>query len=193
MTIHVRTWTGGCSARITDMTNAGKRGKKCAVLRFNGVQWGHGVGTEDQQRAKEVSTQIFDCIAKLLDASPTCDFATAAGIVEAMVADARSQGIPESYIGLYREEIRGIDAPVEPLEAKGDGWHATADENGVTVDDTRDQFNEPCMITTRQKNSQAYRIARKVWDRVMKAASFHEAGDILRDAGCKLHYYCRMD
>ena len=192
-TIHVKTWTGACNARITDMTNAGKRGKKCSVLRFKGALWGHGVGTPDQQHAKEVSTQIFYAIEDLRDESPSCDFATAAGIIETMIADARLQGIPESYIAVYREEIRGVDAPVEKLTAHGDGWNALADENGITVNDTRDLYNEPCMITSRQKKSQAYRLARKVWDRVAKAISFHEVGDILREAGCNLHYFCRVD
>ena len=37
MKIHVRTWLGSGSCRITDMTDAGKRGRKCRVLRFSGL------------------------------------------------------------------------------------------------------------------------------------------------------------
>ena len=37
MAIHVQVWTGSGTARITDMTNAGKRGKTCRRLRFSGA------------------------------------------------------------------------------------------------------------------------------------------------------------
>ena len=36
MTIHIRTWSGAGSGTVTDMTNAGKRGKKCRTIYFGG-------------------------------------------------------------------------------------------------------------------------------------------------------------
>ena len=37
MPIHVQIWTGASSARVTDMTNAGKRGKTCEKT----IAWTH--------------------------------------------------------------------------------------------------------------------------------------------------------
>ena len=191
MTIHVQIWTGACNARITDMTNAGKRGKTCRTMRFSGTSTTYCCHNPAWSTAAEMTNDI---LGRLTGLPEDADFDAAAELLRNAVEAARAEGVNDDFISLHEDEpIRGVDAPVEKLEASGDGWRATADENGVTIDDTRDQFNEPCMITTRQKNSQAYRIARKVWDRVMKAASFHEVGDILRDAGCRLHYYCRVD
>jgi len=192
--IHVKTWNGGCSARITDMTNAGKRGKTCRVLSFRGCPWDSWSGDDLQKQSKQVSNNVMHVIEGLLPASPTCDFDTAAGMIEAMIDKARAEGIPESYVAAYRAEIRGVDAPVEKLTASGEGWSASADENGISIDDEKDQCNLPCMITShKQKDSEAYRLAVKVWDQVKTATSFNNVGDILSAAGCRLHYFCRMD
>ena len=75
-----------------------------------------------------------------------------------------------------------------------DVWDGQASQSGgITLNDRTDRHNEPCMITSRQTNGSAYRKAAKVWEQVKGAKSMHEASNILHAAGCKLHYFCRLD
>jgi hypothetical protein len=187
MKTHVKVWTGGPSLQLIDMTNAGKRGKKCRTIRASGwytskpdlkttANWsGHMV-----HWAEHVDTsKSFDELAEEL-----------VGIACAAYAD----GVDPHYLRVHEvEEIRGIDAPKVKLVASGPGWSAQADENGIVINDDADQHNLPCEITHQQTNAAAYAIAAKVWDKVKQAKSFSEAGQILSGAGAKLHYYCRMD
>lgn len=192
--INVKTWQGG-SAAITDMANAGKRGKTCRVLRFAGAPWASNVGDETQRKASYHTCQIMAAIEGLLPADPAVSFGTAAGIVSAMVSTAQADGVPEHYVACYAEEIRGVDAPVEALHHVVDGvYGATADGNGITLAAHNDPYNEWREITPHnQSDKQAYRLASKVWDKVTQCQTLHEAADVLRAAGCKLHGYCAMD
>ena len=182
--LHIQTWPGSCSATVIDMRNAGKRGQTCQVLRLSGCAYG---GTNPElQRAHDESLLILHDIE-------TCPNDTSFVKMREMIND-RAARFASPYITAYQEEIRAVDAPVPVLSA-GDGatWTAEADETGVTVLDERDQNNLPAAITSRQSKGQAYRLARKVWEQVKAAGSFSAACDVLRAAGCKLHYYCRMD
>ena len=189
--IHVQTWSGSCTARITDMANAGKRGKTCRVLRFSGCPWPSGTGNDLQQRGRQATADILQAIEGF---TPDRDFDMVAALLQAAIQKARNDGIPESHVAAYPEELKGIHAPVPRLTASGEGWSASADESGISVNDDADAYNMPCMITpSGQTNNQSYKLAAKVWEQVKAATSFHDVGDILRAAGCKLHYYCRMD
>jgi hypothetical protein len=185
--IHIRTWSGSGSARITEMIHAGKVGKKCRTLRFSGSVYS---GVQEPWRR---STDYTMRAIWLLDKTPLdTPFDVVRGNLAAIIAEAN---VPGSYLALYEEEIRGVDAPREPLWVGVPGkWSAGANESGVTIDDLADSFNEPCCITpSSQKGRVAYEKAAKVWHQVELAKSFREACEVLRNAGCKLHYYCRMD
>ncbi len=168
--IHVQTWESGCSGRITDMTNAGKRGKRCRVIRF-------------ANRGDTATCSIFYEIKAL---PLSLSFDTAAEMLREMVA--RVDGVT-----LDEELIRGIDAPVTPLSAGVAGkWAGHADQTGISLS-ALDDINEWREVTIRQTGPAAYAIARKVWERVKTAATVYEAGRILREAGASLHGYCGMD
>lgn len=192
--IHVRTWSGSQAARITDMANAGKRGKRCRVLRFSGAGWStSSTLSERQNEAANATREILGFVERL---DPSASFDEVAGTIAGMIDLARkAHDLPEAWLTCCADEIRGVDAPRPVLTAGVAGkWSASADENGITVNDEVDQNNLPCMITpSGQQSSRAYDLAAKVWDRVRSAASFSEVGEILGAAGCKLHYYCRMD
>lgn len=84
----------------------------------------------------------------------------------------------------------------ETLTAGVEGvWTGTVcPEYGVSLSDLTDKNNEPASITHHsQTNGSAYRKAAKVWEAVKLAKSMNEASQILSAAGCKMHYYCRMD
>lgn len=191
MTIHVQTWSGACNGRITDMTHSGKRGKRCRVLRFAGFPLAAGDGNQLQQDAKRESEHIMGILSSL---DPSWSYDDASRIIRQAVSRARVQGIPESDVACYDEEIRGVDAPLPKLVAGNDRWSAVADESGLMLRDLTDQWNEPAACTPHgQEGSQAYRLAAKVWEQLAGAATMSCAMDILRNAGCKLHYWCMVD
>jgi hypothetical protein len=169
------------------MTNAGKRGKTCRVAWWSGFRWTGDPTQTDYVEADHNSLQS-EVVIKAL--TPEMSFDEALAAVRAAV-----DRFPAPWVLLSEpDEIRGIDAPKEKLTAGKDGvWCGTLDNHGVHLRDLTDPHNEPTMITHRQTNHAAYAMARKVWFRVMQATTMHEASEILRLAGCRLHYYCAMD
>jgi hypothetical protein len=186
--IHVQTWSGGGSLRITEMVNAGKAGKRCRILGFRG--WLNTGTTEEAQRAHTLAVVARDW-ANRLDTSTTLEDAETA--LRALVAEFAP--LPAYACEIYVDDIRGVDAPRPKLTAGVDGkWSASADENGVFVSEDADSYNEPAMCTpSSQSNARAYQLAAKVWGQVEQCQTFSQVGNVLRDAGCKLHYWCRMD
>jgi len=169
------------------MINAGKVGKRCRTLRFSG--WNPSGGDETARRCCDYTMRAIWMLEKMASDTP---FDKVRDELTALIAEAN---VPSSYLNLYDEEIRGVDAPREVLTAGVEGkWSASANETGVSINDLVDHYNEPCCITPHdQKGRIAYQKAAKVWPQLESAATFHDACEILRNAGCKLHYYCRMD
>jgi hypothetical protein len=190
MTIHVRTWPGSGSATVTDMTHAGRRGRKCRTLRVSGwlpEAW-------DDTPAGRARRHTFGLLAALDETKADEDFDAVRKRVRDLVAAARQDGVPEGNLTSYDEEIRGIDAPRPKLTAGVAGkWSAYADESGIHLYALDDPWNEWTEITHNQTEAAAYAIACKVWPLVQKAQTLHEAATILRAAGARLHGYCAID
>lgn len=205
--IHVRNWTGTGSVRVIDMTNAGKRGKRCEAIHYQGQRWGRlqSQMSEAEKASEKGSLAIEFYVARLAGKTPNdsinmvidADYAEVAGTIKAMVAEARAAGAETWAINAYDEVIRGVDAPVAPLSASSAKVSVSADESGISIRDLVDANNWPAMISIRQSEQQAYRYAAKVWPAVVEAvaqgAGMYAIGDILSNAGCNLHSYCMMD
>lgn len=90
-----------------------------------------------------------------------------------------------------------MTAEVTKMTAGVDGkWSLTISTDfGVSLDDLTDQNNLPAVITpsSRQTSGSAFKKARKVWDKIEACGTFRDVWQVLQDAGCKTHYYCRMD
>lgn len=171
MAVHVQIWSGAGNAGVTDMTNAGKRGKVCRTFSFC------------SHYAERSTAIVLHYLAH--DVAESADY-------DAVRAHVGSLVTAENTI--YDREIRGIDAPKPVLTATVEGeFSASIDSNGVHVSDLSDMHNEPRAITSKQSTAQAYKLAAKAWAKVQAASSFHEATNVLRDAGCSLHHYCAMD
>lgn len=184
--IHVQTWTGATSGRITDMTNARKRGKTCDVIRFSGWNpYGEGEPYET------IRNTCYD-IRRWLESLPAdSDFATVAAELERRV---NAAGLPEHACAAYRETIRGVDAPLPVLTASGpnDAWTASATIDGITIYDNKDQNNLPAVMVN-GSIQKAYGIVAKHWDRVKACPTFHSVDQLFRELGLSTHYWCRMD
>jgi hypothetical protein len=186
--VHVQTWVG--SATVTDMTNAGKTGKRCRVLRVSGASWDEWAGDDVQKLAARLTRQIIRLLNELDTAN--C-FAMVRDRLTELVDEARADGVPEGYLSIHDEEIRGIDAPRPVLTAGVEGvWSGSVDEGGVSLH-ALDDVNQWRECTHGQTGAAAYKIASAVWGRVKEAKTLHEASSILRDAGCRLHGWCGLD
>lgn len=188
MGIHLTIWIGGPSARLTDTTNAGKRGKTCRVLSLNSPSLdgdaAHFIRFE-LPRLAGVDTAAAGGKADGGVFLPLLDF-------DVLAAKIREAAPPA--VSTEDREIAGLEAPRERLTAGHAGkWSGEVDEGGVTLSDLTDRNNEPRAITSGQVKSRAYVLAAKVWPQVQAAATFGEAAKILAAAGCKLHHYCAVD
>lgn len=177
--IHVRTWSGGSqSVRVTDMTNAGKRGKTCRTVHasFTGRigddaagygEWLHAIN--DTLPALDAGETSFDDVLTFLRAL--------AGL---------------ATIELREETIRGVDAPLAKISTSGPKFTASANEDGVTVCCLVDRANLPQALS-RGSNAKAYAIAAKVFPTLRPEMTIHEVVSALVAAGVDMHSYCAMD
>lgn len=174
--IHIRTWSGSLSAVVTEMANAGRRGKVCRTLRLSGSVY-------EQDPGYGEVFHFFCGLAELSGEESLDDVLLLARALQAEVPEFK----------FYEETIRGIDAPRVRLVAGVEGaWIGSADEDGVGLADLRDRANEP-RARSRGTPARAYTLAAKVWARVQAARTYPEALDVLRDAGLDLSTYCAVD
>lgn len=180
--IHVQSWIGSNSARITEMDGAYRPGARLRVLRLSG-SYGNGPLANIALNMRVAAEE--------LDRSASFDEAEAA-LRARFVELTNGVADTEHLAPLHEGTIRGVDAPREPLVFNCPKWGIKADEDGISMHDD-DRHNEGRMITIRQSPARAYQIAREAWPLVVKAATMHEASDILGARGARLHYYCGMD
>lgn len=190
--INVQVWSGSGSVRITDMTNAGKRGKTCKILsiRGEGSRW-----IEPEQVVQKKAMDYTQEIILTAEVFPTdTKFEDVTKEIEVIAHKAWADGVIPVWLEMELREIRGVDAPKQKLIYENENFSACADDDGITINDKCDLHNEPSMITSHlQAKNAAYAVAVKAWTKVTQAKTFSEAGNVLRDAGARLHYYCRMD
>lgn len=184
MSVNIKVWQAG-SAVVTDMTNAQKRGKVCQVLRFNGWR----PYPSDDPKVKLATRATDDVIYYLNNVDQSISFEEVVAKVEEILAKHGSE-----HTRVYRDEIKGVHAPVERITAGKEGsWGFSADETGVSVSDYVDQWNQPRSITHNQTPAKAYKLAKAVLAKLEKAETYSEACCILSAAGCRLHSYCAVD
>lgn len=188
--VHVDVWSGSRTARITDMTNAGKRGKTCRVVSFDCYD-GDGAhvidrlcATPEQVKAREGKQ------AWVLESGPVHEVRE--GSFDELIASLRP--LVKNPSNVHEYEIKGIRAPRPILTHGVEGvFSACANESGVSLSDLNDPNEWREATDHRQSEARAYELAAKVWDRVKQAKTMREASAILRDAGCRLHGWCGRD
>lgn len=206
MKTHARLWIGTGGFCVTDMTHAGKVGKVCRTLRFNGYPWDieHSQHASDSDKAAaRWSRTIYYKLYEFAgiecgyqhEIEIPLPFEEVKAALESIVEKAYSDGVSVNAgrLTLYEEPIKGIEAPAPALTAGVEGkWSAGADETGISLRQ-HDDPNEWSEITHGQTGWSAYKAAIKVWSRVKLAKTLSEAREILRSAGARLHGYCAMD
>ena len=117
--IHVQIYRAARNGRITDLTNAGKRGKTCRAIRFRGTDNPHLWGRADDF-AENVSAHTRGVI-QFLDraaADPDYTFDMVEAGLRVLVDGARAEGVSADLLDYSEETIRGIDAPLPPFSER---------------------------------------------------------------------------
>jgi hypothetical protein len=174
------TWSNGSyrihryasSLRVTDIRNAGQRGKRCQRLSV----WDDMIANHEH---------LADMLSGVLVAAAMCD----AGISEMAQACADA-----ALTGYAVTELRGVD--VEPAELSVTGKHVrvTATDLEVCIRDLDDAANEPTAITN--KRSDAKKLNSWIGRNLVRVDGlrFSELVNVVRsECGITLHQWCAID
>ena len=170
------------SIRVTDLTNAGKRGKRCDEL---WVSWWRG----DTGEIEHAVTEWLDAAAHVLGFGILQDKIMAG--LEALKS--KSGG---SYLESGVNHLRGVDVmPIgfSPVKIHGKHVHIEAGHDSFVIRDLDDRYNEPTCIARGKKSipvvyrwvsDNRYQIADMTFSQVLKG---------LDAAGADYHQFCAVD
>ena len=172
------------TVRVTDLTNAGKRGKRCdqAVV--------YNIDYAERDASSEIE-EMMDGIERARN------YAQALKVMEKSVDEINVV----SKMGVkFDEQIeRGVDvAPggFSKIKINGKNVYIEADFSRFVVRDKVDMNNEPtCIPGARGKKTSIKMFYRWATDNenFIKRATFSEVLDSMTKAGIPYHYYCAMD
>jgi len=175
------------SVEITDLTNAGKRGKRCRVLSVYDLDMMRG--------AEGLVEDMMD------DLSRVKTYAQAERVVGKFM-DEVDELADGGYVPIKTDErlVRGVDvAPgdFKPITVNGQHVYVEAEYDSFVIRDKDDQYNEPtCIPTVRgPKRTSIKMFYRWVMDNEnwLRRATFREVTLSLMKAGIPFHEYCAVD
>jgi hypothetical protein len=160
------------SIRVTDIRNAGRRGKRCQQL-----------GVWDDMIAKH--EHLADTLSSLLVAGAECG---------ASIAEMAQACADAGLTGYEVQDLRSVD--VEPTELSVTGRHVrvTATDLDVCIRDLDDRMNEPTAIA--RKRSDAKKVHGWVRRNLVRVneSTFRELINTIRsECGVSLHQWCAVD
>lgn len=179
------------SILVTDLTNAGKRGKDVVQFALTDLDY---VKNRDDSSNVEMNARI----KKFIDTLPAQrSFASAMAAAESIADDVPSMGLIAPKF--YKEVLRGVDvAPpgFKPFKVEGEFVIVEADYTSFMVRDKTDMDNEPtCIPSTRGGKSDVKAFFRWVRDNVaaIKNMRFHDVLDGMNKNDIKHHTFCAID
>lgn len=183
------------SLEVTDLANAGKRGKVVSRFTLYDIDL---LGGADDAKAKIVEQNVEKLISSLADGR--INFEQAKKWAFIIMEDAKTKGIHGPKV--EERKLRGVDVP--PAESSGRGaikldtpnFSLEASPLDFSVRDKKDTANYPAMMPA----SEAKRTsARKFYDwltvnrDVVKSMTFNALQNALSDAGIRYHSWSTMD
>ena len=178
-------YVGHFGLQVTEITNAGRKGKKCAKFSVCGEGWNDdlawaSIGT-DLSVIAQSKTLTADAMEEEIKGISAKAYAKCRG--------SESWGVMMSY----RNELRGIDVPLAPIVVHNKTMYLEADGVDVLVRNLTDQHNEPTTIITKKND------ARKFYDYVsahsanLSEMTYHQVTSLMLNMGLKIHSYCAVD
>lgn len=168
----------GSSIQITDLTNAGKRGKFCVQYRFNFHNMSKGI----------IDAEIF-----FLDAYYTN--------MDETIANLKNKFLESTEI-FY---LKGVDvSPDLPsIELSTDKWYlyCRIDDRGsfdLTISDKTDSYNDPTIIfshrNTKTEKAKVYKLISENQEYIKTLDRMGDVYDFIHTStGIYLHSYCAVD
>lgn len=176
------------SVVVTDLVNAGKRGKKCMEARLWDI---------DMIRDAEVKRDLEGLLSHLAD-SPTYQVAVnrIRGFVTAVEMFHKDLGMPPKF---DERELRGVDvtpAGFAPIVLETREFSLRSDYNDFVIRSNTDKYNLPTCIPASRGGKEDIKVFyRWVSDNLaaIKRMTYEEVMDGMDKAGIKSHHYCAMD
>lgn len=176
-TIETSTWRvmlGALSVRITHITNAGKRGKKCAefVLYHPETRGGADLMPALEVVLQKASREVEPCV---------------------MLATVRACVAPG--VELDVSELRGFDVtkPGEKIEIIGRAIKVRASSQGFTIANRLDFMNEETLIQVDRSGPAKVLAWVKANVKALDSMTFGEVTEALRSMDVRSHYYCAIN
>lgn len=171
------------SVEITDLTNAGKRGKRCKVLFVYDLDY-----TDD---AGGLVEDMVDALSRARN------YEQASRIVEKGLTAINA--VSRYSAKMDERLVRGVDVSpggFKPIEIHGQHVYVQADFDSFTVRDKDDHWNEPTCIPSGSGSKTAVKMFYR-WamdnESLIKRGTFHEVTESMSKAGIRYHYYCAVD
>lgn len=171
------------SIQVTDLTNAGKRGKKVDEFTVYDLDYAEDKAAVDRLAAQLVKARNYSEAKSLAEAWTEYYTDIGAGAKPKME---------------YRK-LRGVDvtpAGFKPIKIHGKGVSIEADYNTFTVKDTADKSNEStCIPAIRGGKKDIKVFYRWVKDNEvrLKTMAYRDVVKGMMQQGIKFHQYCAMD
>ena len=172
---------------VTDLTNAGKRGKRCKELRL----W-----DTDMMRSPDAEASLEKTLTDLPHAATfEAVYDWLSGFVDLDVSRYRIAVPPKLDV----RELRGVDvapAGFAPINIETSDISLESDFDSFTIRDKVDQNNLPtCIPATRGGKEDVRAFYRWVTDnqQAIQRMSYHEVLSGMESAGIKYHNFCSVD
>ena len=170
---------GSDSVRVTDMTNAGKRGKRVEEFALYGLD----------RRDPEFLKGLEKVIGSMVRAK---NYKDALSKVRKYVEDFKGVGGPEYEEGLQKG-VEVTPAGFKPIKVDGKYVSIEASYRDFVIRDKEDKYNEPTCIARGKRSVKLF--YRWVQDNLSKLPNmkFGQVTNALGKAGIDYHSYCAMD
>lgn len=165
--------------QVTDVVNAGKRGKKCREF---------SIGT--RKHYQDSFSDFYDLVEKITDKTTYNE----------ALADAKFLASKDDSYTVYESEKRGVDViptSLKPFEYSNEKFYIRSDIQSFTIRDLTDRHNEPTCIST--DNRTGVRGVKKLYDYLTKNSEkikdmdFNQVTSLVSDLGIGYHHYCAVD
>ncbi len=171
--------------RVTDLTNAGKRGKSVNQFSLYDIDFVN-------------NDKIYDRINQYINTLPTHrSFASAMTEAEMIAGDAaRMHLIAPKFDKTVLKSIEVAPAGFKPFKVEGRFVTVEADYNSFSVKDKVDKNNLPtCIPSAKGGREDVKMFFRWVTDnaKAIENMRFYEVLDAIGGLGIKYHSYCAMD
>jgi len=192
-TANLRIHRYSSAIRVTDLTNAGKRGKKVDEFAL------YDIDSLRDPRMKDLVEMFAAMLSRGRIKTYKQALTAARGLVDESerIAKASDQflSVPKIETGQYKG-VRVAPAGFKPIDFKNPNIALYADNERFRITDMRDKYNEPTLIAPLRGKvasvKKFYEWARNNMGKLNRM-TFRDVMKEMKRAGIDYHYYCAVD